>query len=145
MDEFEARVIAGIGDKDLWKLRSATAIKTGRGFPAAGVLLYPWMEARRPIEKAVTAVSILLQMAGELVASSGMLLSTGSHYAGAALLRQVVEIEYLTWTFKEKHRIAEEWLESTAEGRMKAFTPSQLRKTSKGRFLSKDYSNHCEE
>jgi hypothetical protein len=28
---------------------------------------------------------------------------------------------------------------------MKEFSPSALRKTSKGRFLSKDYQNHCEQ
>jgi hypothetical protein len=143
-DNFQARIIASIGDKPLWKLRSTTAINTGRGLAAAGVLLYSSANPR-PQDKAVIAVSILLQMAGELILASATLLTTGSHYAGAALVRQIVEIEYLTWTFKEKRRNPAEWLDSTAEERMKAFTPSQLRKTSQGRFLYEDYSNHCEQ
>lgn len=69
----------------------------------------------------------------------------GEHYAGAALLRQVVEIEYLTWTFKEGHRSANKWLQSTHEERLIVFTPGPLRKTSKGRFLNKDYQDHCEQ
>jgi hypothetical protein len=73
------------------------------------------------------------------------MLSDKEHYAGAALARQVVEIEYLTWTFKEGHRSASKWLNSTHSERMKMFSPSQLRKTSKGRFLSQDYQYHCEQ
>ena len=51
---------------------------------------------------------------------------------------------YLTWTFKENYRGPKEWLESTHEQRLKDFSPAQLRRTSKGRFLSKDYQDHCE-
>ena len=84
-------------------------------------------------------------MAGELGLAAGRLLSAGEHYAGAALVRQVVEIEYLTWTFKEGYRNPEKWLKSTHSDRMKLFSPGELRKTSKGRFLSKDYQDHCEQ
>jgi hypothetical protein len=52
-----------------------------------------------------------------------------SIYAGAALLRQIVEIEYPTWTFKEKYRDPEKWLQSTHQKRMKDFSPAQFRKT----------------
>ena len=92
----------------------------------------------------VDSMGLLLQMAGKLMFASANLLSEREIYAGAALLRQVIEIEYLTWAIKENYRTAENWLRSTHEERMASFSPVQLRRTSKGRFLDKDYRNHCE-
>ena len=81
----------------------------------------------------------------ELAGVSGELLSGTRHYAGAALLRQVVEIEYLTWAFANEVRDAADWLNSTHEDRMCLFTPAKLRTTSGGRFNAKDYRDHCEQ
>ena len=88
---------------------------------------------------------MLLQMAGELTRAAAKLLGSGQHYSGAALLRQIVEIEYLTWTFKEGQRDPKKWLNSTHRERMQDYTPAQLRQTSHGRFLAKDYQDHCEQ
>jgi hypothetical protein len=55
------------------------------------VLLRP-IEANEETKQALHAVGLLLQMAGELAGAAGRLLSDGEHYAGAALVRQVVEI-----------------------------------------------------
>lgn len=41
------------------------------------------------------AVSLLLRIASQLVSASTDLFSDGRHYAAAALLRQLVEVEYL--------------------------------------------------
>jgi hypothetical protein len=76
--------------------------------------------------------------------ASANLLSKRQYYAGAALLRQVTEIEYLTWSIKENHRTIEHWLRSTHKERMSSFAPVQLRRTARGRFLDKDYRDHCE-
>jgi len=65
-------------------------------------------------------------------------------YAGAALLRQIVEVEYLTWAFANQKRDAAEWLNSTPQDRRKMFTPAGLRNESAGLFLSADYGHHCE-
>jgi hypothetical protein len=142
--EFGARIAAGIGEPQLWRLRRSTAMTTGRNLSAAGNLLLLAVDFNDAAHKQIIAVSILLRMGGELARASAKLLASCQHYAGAALLRQIVEIEYLTWAFKEKYRDPEKWLESTYEERMKDFSPSQLRKTSKGRFLFKDYHDHCE-
>jgi hypothetical protein len=56
----------------------------------------------------------------------------------------MVEIEYLTWAFKEKQLTPKAWLNSTHRERQNIFSPRELRKTSKGRFLDKDYRDHCE-
>jgi hypothetical protein len=137
--EFQSRLQAGIGGPKLARLRKRIAMQTGRDFIEVGTGM------SRPVRDAIYAVGLLLEMAGELTLAAGRMLSDSEHYAGAALLRQVVEIEFLTWTFKENSRSPTDWLESTHEKRMKVFSPAQLRRTSKGRFLDKDYQDHCEQ
>lgn len=95
-------------------------------------------------ENAVRAVGMLARIAAELIYVSGGLLSGSQYYAGAALLRQVVEIEHLTWAFVNKKRDAAAWLNSTYKERRKYFSPSRLRKISEGRFNADDYRHHCE-
>jgi hypothetical protein len=70
---------------------------------------------------------------------------TGSTMLARPLFVRWWKFEYLTWTFKEGHRSASKWLLSTHDERMKMFSPSELRKSSKGRFLSRDYQHHCEQ
>ncbi|MDE0496930.1 MAG: hypothetical protein OXH86_06225 [Acidimicrobiaceae bacterium] len=91
------------------------------------------------------ALALLTLIAAELACISGRLLSGEHHYAGAALLRQVVEIEYLTWAFANGKRDADLWLNSTREERMSFFSPKKLRKSSGGRFEDDDYTYHCEQ
>ena len=95
-------------------------------------------------EETIFAVGILIGIAAELASVSGELLSGTHYYAGAALLRQIVEIEYLTWAFANDERDATLWLNSTREQRTSLFTPARLRKISSGRFNAEDYRNHCE-
>src|SRR5258707_516662 len=47
----------------------------------------------------VMAVSLLLRIASQLTGASADLFADGRHYAAAALLRQLVEVEYLAWAF----------------------------------------------
>lgn len=144
-NEFNERLAEGIGSTELWKLRHSTAITVASLSHVAGDALLLIVDPKNTNHQQITGFSMLLRMAGELTRASADLLASGQHYAGAALLRQIVEIEYLTWTFKEKHRNPAKWLRSTHEERMKEFTPAQLRQTSHGRFLSQDYRHHCEQ
>lgn len=142
--EWEDRLRGGIGGRRLGRLRYKTAVATAIDLIEVGTEM---SNATSDISAAdaTDAVGYLLRMAGELTRAAATMLSKGEHYAGCALLRQITEIEYLTWAIKEKHRNAISWLRSTHEERKKAFTPAQLRKTSKGRFLDKDYQDHCEQ
>ncbi|HXQ38341.1 MAG TPA: hypothetical protein VN843_30355 [Anaerolineales bacterium] len=142
---WQSRLRSSVGDSKLWRSRRQVMLMTARDFMAVAKVLLRPIEEDEESEDAIHAVGLLLQMSGELASAAGRLLSDGEHYAGAALVRQVVEIEYLTWTFKEGHRSASKWLQSTHDERMKMFSPRELRKTSKGRFLSRDYQHHCEQ
>lgn len=144
-DSWQLRLRASVGDSRLWRLRRQVILKTAREFIAVGKALSRSLDADGGTPQEIYAVGLLMQMAGELAFAAGRLLSGGEHYAGSALVRQIVEIEYLTWTFKEGHRSASKWLQSTHDERMKLFSPRELRKTSKGRFLSRDYQHHCEQ
>lgn len=92
----------------------------------------------------IVAVSLLLRIGGELVAAVASLYAEEKHYAAAALVRQVVEIEYLAWAFEARDGDAEKWLRSTREERESFFSPRKLRAASNGRFRGRDYGHHCE-
>lgn len=105
----------------------------------------PESSAQANGDDALVGVGVLTQIGADLLDASGALLSGTNHYAGAALLRQIVEVEYLTWAFANRKRDAAVWLNSTREDRRQMFTPSGLRNESDGQFLSADYGHHCEQ
>src|SRR6267143_4413528 len=90
------------------------------------------------------AVSVLLRIASQLMSSSADLFEDGRKYAAAALLRQMVEIEYLAWAMETRDRDGERWLRSSRQERESFFTPAKLRTAAEGKFRGKDYGYHCE-
>ena len=90
------------------------------------------------------AISVLLRIASQLVSASADLFEDGRKYAAAALLRQMVEIEYLAWAMETRDRDGERWLRSDRQGRETFFTPRKLRSAAAGKFRGKDYGYHCE-
>jgi len=101
--------------------------------------------ARGNGDDALVGVGVLAQIAADLLDAAGVLLSGTNHYAGAALLRQIVEVEYLTWVFANQKLDAATWLNSTHEEPRGMFTPARLRSESDGRFRAADYGHHCEQ
>ncbi len=92
----------------------------------------------------VVAVALLLRIAGQLTSASSDLFADGRHYAAAALLRQIVEVEYLAWAFQTRHKDGERWLRSNSDERRTFFKPAKLRKAANGKFRAEDYGRHCE-
>ena len=90
------------------------------------------------------SVSLLLRIGSELVSAAVDLFGDGRHYAAAALLRQLVEVEYLAWAFDANRDEGARWLRSTPSERQSFFTPAKLRKAAGDRFRGKDYGYHCE-
>lgn len=95
-------------------------------------------------DDAVVAVSMLLRIGSELVSGCADLVDSGRQYAGAALVRQLVEVEYLAWAFEKNDEECRRWLRSTPKERHSFFTPAKLRQSADGHFRSADYSFHCE-
>jgi len=92
----------------------------------------------------IVAVSLLLRIGAQLTSACADLFADGRHYAAAALVRQVVEIEYLAWAFQTRDKDAERWLRSTREDRQSFFSAAKLRQAANGKFRGKDYAYHCE-
>lgn len=90
------------------------------------------------------AISLLLRIASQLISASTDLFVDGRTYAAAALIRQMVEIEYLAWAFETRNHDAERWLRSSKDEREEFFAPAKLRKAAGDQFRSKDYGYHCE-
>jgi hypothetical protein len=95
-------------------------------------------------DDAVVAVARLASIASELISGSADLIADGRVYAGSALLRQLVEVEYLARAFALDTQQASDWLRSDKRERMKFFSPRALREASDGFFRDGDYQWHCE-
>lgn len=89
-------------------------------------------------------LSCVVQISGELGAAGTDLLEREQYYAAWALLRQLVECEYLCWAFSENHDDARQWLHSSRAERLNLWQPRRMRERSEGRFRAKDYHVHCE-
>jgi hypothetical protein len=89
------------------------------------------------------AISVLLRILAQLSSGATDLFNKGHYYSAGALLRQIVEVEYLAWAFATKDREAEKWLRSNRQELESFFTPAKLRKAAQGKFRGKDYGYHC--
>lgn len=84
-----------------------------------------------------------MQIAGELMAGAIALLRDENRYAAAALVRQLVEVEYLAWAFAEDEEEAQQWMRSDKAERRKFWQPIRIRERAGGRFRGLDYAEHC--
>lgn len=94
-------------------------------------------------DDSAVGVATVIQIGGELAQGSTQLLKEGNLYAGAALIRQIVEVEYLAFAFAAQHEKAALWIHADRDERLKFWSPKRLRKGS-SRFLDSDYWHHCD-
>lgn len=90
------------------------------------------------------AVAVLLRIGSQLIGGAADLMTSERHYAAAALIRQLVEVEYLAWAFDTRDRDGERWLRSTRSEREEFFRPAKIRHAAGGHFPGRDYGHHCE-
>lgn len=142
-------------DPSLIKRRHSLALFSAKHFDEVGIELQKCvasLDSANRVENIkdlskqdeIIAVSVLLLIASQLVSASNDLFLDGRHYSAAALLRQLVEVEYLAWAFDTRDGDAERWLRSDEKTRQDFFKPSKLRKAALGKFRGKDYGYHCE-
>lgn len=92
----------------------------------------------------VVALGYVSKTGASLCSGAAVLLDQRNTYAASALVRQLVEVEYLAWALAEDRDEANAWLRSTREERLQRWQPRHLRERSNGRFRGKDYADHCE-
>lgn len=93
-------------------------------------------------DDAAQGTRVVVQIAAELVGAATQLHSSGELYAGTALVRQMLEVQYLLAAFGRDRQSAASWIRSTRSQREGNFRPSKLRDT--GGFRRDDYRHHCD-
>ena len=90
------------------------------------------------------ATALLARLAGRLTAGIATLLRLSNAYAAAALLRQLIEVEYLAFVGYINDEELKRWYRAEPEELRKQFTPKRMRDASGGLFRDAEYSLHCE-
>lgn len=93
---------------------------------------------------AAVGIATVMQIGGELGAGAIQLLGASNRYGASALIRQVVEVEYLAHAFAADSDEAAAWLRADRKDRLAFWSPAKLRQRSDGAFLASDYWQHCE-
>ncbi|GAA0535734.1 hypothetical protein GCM10010172_16270 [Paractinoplanes ferrugineus] len=88
------------------------------------------------------AVSTVVSMAAELAEAAVLMVEKRRFYAVGAVLRQLIECEYLLSMFDEDLDHARRWRESTPDEVRESFTPAKMRRIV-GKFSNEEYWNHC--
>lgn len=89
-------------------------------------------------------MGVLALTAGELALACSLLFREQLVYAGAALLRQVVECEELARAFLEQDGLGRAWSRSTHADRQRQWAPATVRKRVPTTWAQRDYSLHCD-
>ena len=87
------------------------------------------------------AVSTVACMAAELADAGVEMAKKRRYYAVAAVIRQLIECEYLLSLFNDDIDQARRWRESTPDEVRRSFTPQTMRKLTG--FADQEYWDHC--
>lgn len=90
--------------------------------------------------RSFAAAALVAEISGQLVSGALLLLRDGNEYAASALVRQLIECEYLLRAFRLDFAEAARWHDANDRERWD-FSPKNLRKI--GGFDDKEYANHC--
>ncbi len=91
----------------------------------------------------VVGFAVAVEIAGALAVDAVNLLGLDRRYSAAALIRQLIECEYLVWSFGSDPEEARRWLNADAQELRSIFSPSRIRQRSAGRFDPEEYQRHC--
>lgn len=94
--------------------------------------------------KRLLPAGLVAAIGGELEATISYLCLGRWAYGSAALVRQLVEVEYLSWATTNDPDDAWDWFMSGRETRLQRWQPGKIRQRSEGRFPNTDYHDHCE-
>jgi hypothetical protein len=130
-----------VADESLQALRVEVCRATSEALDHCGRVLWCFGLADVPARR---AIGIVTQIGGELGRAATSLLGSNSAYATAALLRQIVEVEYLLYLFATSPQEPGRWINATDADLRKWFQPAAMRRRSAGRFRDTEYWTHCE-
>lgn len=90
------------------------------------------------------ALGLVSQMAADLLLGADAMFEQRRAYAGASLVRQLIETDYLLFLFALDPDEPTKWLRGTVEEHKKLFMPAAMRQRAAGRFDVDEYADHCE-
>ena len=93
---------------------------------------------------ALVGIAAVAQIGAELGTGAVALLDAGNVYAAMALVRRLVEVQYVADAFADDHEIAGDWMRADGSRRRSYWQPDQVRKRADGKFLPRDYWQHCD-
>ncbi len=154
-NELQQSLLEALPDDAAREVREQVGRALSAALKEAGSVLWVggWMlggdrsDGRSPYgfgNDAVVGLATIVQIAGELCSGIVLLLDEGNAYSAAALLRQMVETEYLAWAFTEEKTEAAVWMRASRDDRVRMWQPRHIRDRSEGRFRTADYHRHCE-
>lgn len=144
MDDTELRKTINdlIADEDLTSLRVSTCDACAAALSCASTYLH--IPAYLAENDALRGLSSVVDMSSELAASTIELFKANRWYAGNALIRQLIETEYLLTIFAVDRTVASDWQHASPEQLRRWWNPAAMRTRTKGRFADEEYWGHCE-
>lgn len=134
-----ARLIA---DADLLALRVRACEAVSRALSAGA--RYPHIPAALGEDRNVKGLSLVADMCADMTESALLVFKAERWYSGEALVRQIIETEYLLSLFASERSTASLWLDSSGKELRRWWNPSAMREHLKGQFDDREYWDHCE-
>jgi hypothetical protein len=131
-----------VADSEVQAIREYTSKAVALSLERAGQAL--WVSSWLSKDRCAEGVALVIQMSAELATALVNVLEHANWYAAASLIRQLIETEYLMWTFAEAKGTAKDWLDASPEQLRQTWTPAAMRKRSGGRFRDHEYWTHCD-
>jgi hypothetical protein len=121
-------------------LRESTCDVLAEALGTTGAVLWAFGCAEQPRRSIAAAI----QMSGETGRGAVSLLRQSNRYGAAALVRQLVEIEYLLCLFATDDNEPLRWAARDLDAVRKEYQPARMRERCGDRFRVSEYSIHCQ-
>lgn len=129
-----------LGNAEAIKLREVTCDTLAQALAATGAVLWAFGLADQPRR----AIAAAIQMGGETARGAVALMRDNNRYAAAALIRQMVEIEYLLCLFALDTSEPSRWASFDLDAVRKEYQPARMRERCGAHFRTSEYSIHCQ-
>lgn len=140
--DLRTRVSAGLADDAAQALRERIAAEVPRRLAenALRLLLHHQLSG----SVAGVGYATATEMAAELGEGARRLYADELWYPGSALVRQLIECDYLLSLASEQPAEAEEWMRSSRDEIVRRFMPRHMRSRSAREFRVSEYQTHCD-
>jgi hypothetical protein len=141
IDSDADQFLRGLRDPTAQSAREQYCRSCASAIESCGNVLWAFGLAEEDVRR---ATAMVLQMAGSLALGSIAMLEAENWYASSALVRQLIETEYLLFRFATDPTEATRWLSATSTEIRRLFGPGAMRKRSDTKFRVEEYAAHCD-